>query len=55
MCGVVSSGPSRRAMVSASRISTHPDGVCHVVTSTLVPGSYARDVGTLMPYGANRK
>ena len=39
VCGVVSSGPDRGAMVSASRISTHPLGVCQVVTSTVVPGS----------------
>ena len=42
-------------MVRASRISTHPLGVCQVVTSTVVPGSYARWVGTLIPYGPNRK
>ena len=38
VCGVVSSGPVRGAMVSASRTSSHPLGVCQVVTSTFVPG-----------------
>jgi hypothetical protein len=41
-------------MVRASRTSTHPVGVIHVVLRTLVPGSYVRAVGTLMPNGPNR-
>ena len=41
-------------MISASRTTTHPDGVCQVVVMTLVPGTYVRAVGTLMPNGASR-
>ena len=41
-------------MVSASRTCTQPVGVRHVVSMTLVPGSYMRAVGTLMPYGPSR-
>ena len=43
-----------RSIVSASRTTTQPVGVLHVVTSTFVPGSYARAVGCPMPYGPNR-
>ena len=32
-------GPVVGPIVSASRTTTHPDGVFHVVTSTFVPGS----------------
>src|SRR4051812_50069580 len=42
-------------MVSASRTTTQPPGVCHVVTSVFVPGSYWREAGTLMPNGPTRK
>src|SRR3954453_11624153 len=41
-------------MVRASRTSTHEGGVFHVVTSVLVPGSYARDAGWLIPNGPSR-
>ncbi len=42
-------------MVSASRTTTQPPFVCHVVERMLVPGSYARAVGTLTPNGPKRK
>src|SRR3954452_4484521 len=45
------SSPRRGPSVSASRTSIQPLGTFHVVTSVLVPGSYARDAGTLI---ANR-
>ncbi len=41
VCGVTESSCSPEPMVNASRTTTHPDGVFHVVTSTFVPGSYA--------------
>src|SRR5262245_48775941 len=34
---------------------TQPVGVLQVVSSTFVPGSYARHVGWFMPYGPKRK
>jgi hypothetical protein len=37
--GVIWSSCSHGPIVSASRTTTHPDGVFHVVTSTFVPGS----------------
>ena len=40
--------------MSASCTTSHPPGVCQVVVSTLVPGTYDRWLGTLMPYGPNR-
>ena len=48
------SGPLVGVMVKASRTTIHPDGVFHVVMSTLDPASYTRCVGMLMPYGPNR-
>ena len=42
-------------MVSASRTTSQPEGVFQVVIITLVPGSYARAEGWLMPKGAKRK
>ena len=41
--------------MSASRTTTQPEGVFHVVTSTFVPGSYARAVGWLIANGPKRK
>ena len=55
MCGVITSGPRLGPIVNASLTTTHPDGVFQVVTSTFVPASYTRCVGTLMPNGAKRK
>ena len=55
MCGVTSSSRSRGPMVSASRTTTQPDGVFHVVVRTFVPGSYTRAVAWLIPNGASRK
>jgi hypothetical protein len=43
-----------RALVSASRTRTQPEGVLQVVTRTFVPGSYARAVGSLIPNGPKR-
>jgi hypothetical protein len=40
--------------VSASRTATQPVDVVQVVSSVLVPGSYMRAVGTLIPNGPNR-
>ena len=37
--GVTVSRPVDGPIVSASRTTTQPDGVFHVVTSTFVPGS----------------
>src|SRR5262245_4685788 len=54
VCGVPTHGPDVSRIVSASRTTTQPDGVFHVVSITLVPGTYAREDGTLMPNGANR-
>src|SRR4051794_21518765 len=51
VCGVTVSSPVRGPIVSASRTSTQPLGVFHVVTRLLVPGSYTRADGTLMPNG----
>ena len=42
-------------MIRASRTTIQPVGVCHVVLSTFVPGSYVRASGTLIPNGPNRK
>ena len=39
VCGVTVSSPRRGPMVSASRTSTQPCGVFHVVASVFVPGS----------------
>ena len=55
MCGVTSSSPEFGPMVRASRTITQPPFVCHVVETMLVPASYARAVGTLMPKGPKRK
>ena len=55
VCGVIVSSWSQGPSVSASRTTTQPDGTFHVVTSTFVPGSYARAVGWLMPNGPKRK
>ena len=41
-------------MTSASRTTSQPVGVCHVVLSTFVPGSYVRASGTLIPNGPSR-
>jgi hypothetical protein len=41
-------------MVNASRTSTQPVGVRQWVTRVLVPASYARDTGTLIPNGPSR-
>jgi hypothetical protein len=54
VCGVTSSRAPPSHIVNASRTTTHPDGVFHVVSSTFVPGSYWRADGTLMPNGPNR-
>ncbi len=54
MWGVTVSGPRVGPMVNASLTTTQPDGVFHVVTRTLVPASYTRWVGTLMPNGPKR-
>jgi hypothetical protein len=51
---VTVSTPRRGPIVSASRTSSQPVGVLQVVISVLVPGRYARAVGWLIPYGANR-
>ena len=42
VCGVTLSSDSRGPIVSASRTTTQPDGVFHVVERTFEPGSYAR-------------
>ena len=55
VCGVIASSCSQGPIVSASRIRSQPLGVFHVVTSTFVPGSYARAVGCAIPNGPNRK
>ncbi len=55
MCGVTSSSVSRGPIVSASRTSTQPDGVFHVVERTFDPGSYTRAVGWLIPKGPSLK
>ncbi len=52
--GVTPSSPCRGPIVSVSRTITQPRGVCQVVLSVLVPGSYIRVLGTLMPNGPNR-
>ena len=39
VCGVIVSSPRRGPIVSASRTTTQPPGVCQVVTSVFVPGS----------------
>jgi len=46
---------SRGPIVRASRTTIHPFGVFQVVSSTFVPGSYATEVGWLIPNGAKRK
>ena len=55
MWGVISSSRPRGPIVSASRTTIQPPGVFHVVTSTFVPVSYAREEGWLIPNGASRK
>ena len=55
MWGVTTSSVVRGPIVSASRTSTQPDGVFHVVSRTFVPGTYAREVGWLIPKGPRRK
>ena len=55
MCGVISSSWPRGPIVSASRTTIQPFGVFQVVSSTFVPGTYARAVGWLIPNGAKRK
>jgi hypothetical protein len=55
VCGVTRSSWRRGPIVRASRTITQPFGVFQVVTSTFVPGSYARAVGCSMPNGPNRK
>ena len=55
MCGVIASSWSQGPIVRASRTRTQPEGVFQVVTSTFVPGSYARAVGCAIPNGPNRK
>ena len=39
VCGVMVSSPVRGPIVSASRTTIQPVGVCQVVTSVFVPGS----------------
>ena len=48
------SSPWVGPIVRALRTSTHPVGVFHAVTMVLVPGSYWREAGTLIPKGPNR-
>ena len=55
VCGVTASSASFGPIVRASRTTTQPPGVFHVVTRTFVPGSYALAVGWWIPNGANRK
>jgi hypothetical protein len=54
VCGVIVSSRVVGPIVSASRTTIHPVGVFHVVSTTFVPGSYARAVGWLMPNGPRR-
>ncbi len=49
VCGVTVSSWVRGPIVSASRTRIQPVGVFQVVSTTLVPGSYTRAVGTLIP------
>ena len=56
VCGVTRVSSLAAAPSSTRRARrTQPDGVFHVVTRTFVPGSYARAVGWLIPYGPKRK
>ena len=41
-------------IVIASRTTIHPDGVIHVVSRIIVPGSYRLVPGTDVPYGPSR-
>jgi len=41
-------------MISASRTTSHPVGVCQVVSRARVPGRYRRAAGTCTPNGATR-
>ena len=41
-------------MTRRSHTVNHPDGVCHVVSRTLVPGTYLRWLGTMVVEGPNR-
>src|SRR3954447_4563166 len=54
VCGVTVSSPRRGPIVSASRTVAHPVGVFHAVIKVLVPGSYTRPLGTLIPNGPRR-
>ncbi len=51
--GTSATGPAGPIVIE-SRTTTQPRGVFHVVSTTFVPGTYWRDVGTLMPNGPNR-
>ena len=55
VCGVTASSWFVGPIVSASRTTIQPAGVFHIVSSTFVPGSYARAEGWLIPNGASRK
>jgi len=55
VCGVMTSSERRGPIVSASRTISQPPGTCHVVSSVLVPASYSREEGTLIPNGPSRK
>ena len=54
MCGVTRSSRSGGPIVSASRTTIQPFGVFQVVSTTFVPGTYTRAVGTLIPNGPTR-
>ena len=55
VCGVIRSSLRRGPSVSASRTTIHPVGTRQVVTSVLVPGSYARAAGTYVANGPSLK
>ena len=55
MCGVIKSSPRLGPKIKASRTITQPLVVFQVVSRMLVPGSYVRAVGTLIPNGPKRK
>ncbi len=52
--GVTQSSLTRRPIVRASRTSTQPDVVFHVVLITPEPGSYERALGCEVPKGPSR-
>jgi hypothetical protein len=54
VCGVIVSSPRRGPIVSASRTTAQPLGIFQTVISVLVPGSYVRPAGTLIPNGPSR-